>query len=70
MTSRFGICKTHGAAPFSEPNKNGLSFCLRCLAVQVAKVPNNFSLSREFYERLRTYLPTSANLRGVRINDA
>jgi hypothetical protein len=45
-------CKRHGKQVFTEPNKNGMSFCLRCLALAVKRRPKEFSITPEFQQML------------------
>lgn len=52
---RLGICGTHGVVPYTAPNKNKRSFCLRCVHRGVSANPSQFFLTDDF----RTLLEAS-----------
>lgn len=46
-------CKTHGAAYFTAPNKNGMSVCTKCLQEGMAKNPEAYHLTDKFLDELK-----------------
>lgn len=44
----ISTCKTHGTGYFTAPNKNGMSFCVKCVHAGIQKKPRHFFLTEPF----------------------
>jgi len=48
----INTCEKHGAKFFTDPNKNKMSFCTKCLQEGMTKNPEAYRLTDKFLDEL------------------